>query len=166
MKRRFDFGSMSLSLLSALDTPDGVDETLELSEPVERDGIAIVERRSTLWERAWLELHRRGEQLEVHTCVAGRGALTEVRLLGGRSALGSGAPLGRMYSGTRANTVFSPNPEDGAAPFRPVGEGAVSGAVGEGEPGRARWLFTPAPLYCRFTDVYKFAAILRRNAKV
>jgi hypothetical protein len=153
MKRRWDFASLSLSLLSELDTTDGVDETLELSEPVERDGTIVVERRSTLWDRAWLELHRAGDALDVHTCVAGRGALTEVRLLGGRSALPDGAPLGRMLTGTRAKTLFSPNPEDGAAPFRPVGEGAVTGVVGEGEPGRARWLFTPAPLYWCLEDV-------------
>ena len=93
MKRRYDFASMSLSLLAGLDTTDGVDETLELSEPVERDGVIVVERRSTLWERAWLELRRAGDALDVHTCVAGRGALAEVRLLGGRSALPDGAPL-------------------------------------------------------------------------
>jgi len=151
--RRHAFASMSLSLLAALDTTDGVDETLELSEPVEQGDTIVVERRSTAWERAWLELRADGDALEVHTCVAGRGALTEVRLLGGRSALADGAPLGRTYSGTSAKTLFSPNPEDGAAPFRPVGEGAVTGVVGEGEPGRARWLFTPAPLYWCFEDV-------------
>jgi hypothetical protein len=152
-RRRHDFASMSLSLLAALDTTDGVDETLELSEPVERGDTIVVERRSTVWERAWLELRADGDALEVRTCVVGNGALTEVRLLGGRSALADGAPLGRTYSGTRAKTLFSPNPEDGAAPFRPVGEGAVTGVVGEGEPGRARWLFTPAPLYWCFEDV-------------
>jgi len=151
--RRHRFASMSLSLLAALDTTDGPDETLELSKPVEQGDTTVVERRSTVWERAWLELRSDGDTLEVHTCVAGRGALTEVRLLGGRSALANGAPLGRMYSGTRAQTLFSPNPEDGAAPFRRVGEGAVTGVVGEGEPGRARWLFTPAPLYWCFEDV-------------
>ena len=151
--RRHAFASMSLSLLAALDTTDGVDETLELSEPVEQGDAIVVERRSTVWERAWLELRADGDALEVHTCVAGRGALTEVRLLGGRSALADGAPLGRTYTGTSAKTLFSPNPEDGAAPFRPVGEGAVTGVVGEGEPGRARWLFTPAPLYWCFEDV-------------
>jgi hypothetical protein len=87
-----------------------------------------------------------GDALEVHTCVRGSGALTDVRLLGGRSAI-AGAPLGRMLSGHHRPTLFSPNPEDGAAPFRAAAEGAVTGVVGEGEPGRARWLFTPAPLY-------------------
>jgi hypothetical protein len=150
-KRRYDFAGLSLSLLSALDTSDGVDETLEVAEPREEDGAIVVERRSTLWERAWLELRQVGDALEVHTCVTGRGRLTDVRLLGGRSAI-AGSPLGRMLSGTRLPTLFSPNPEDGAAPFRPAAAGAVTGVVGEGEPGRARWLFTPAPLYWALGD--------------
>jgi hypothetical protein len=146
--RRIDLsGLVSLSLLSALDTTAGVDETLEVLPPeVRDDGTIVVERRSTLWERAWLELRCLDSAIEVHTCVRGTGALATVRLLGGTSTI-AGAPLGRMLSGTSLPTLFSPNPEDGAAPFRPVSAGAVTGVVGEGEPGRARWLFTPAPLY-------------------
>ena len=144
--RRHDFAGLSLSLLSALDTTDGVDETLELLAAREEGDALVVERVSSLWDRAWLELRRVGDALEVHTCVRGRGALTEVQLLGGRSAI-PGAPLGRMLSGSHASTLFSPNPEDGAAPFRPAAAGAVTGVVGEGEPGRARWLYTPAPLF-------------------
>jgi len=144
--RRHDFAGLSLSVLSALDTTDGIDETLEVVAAREEDGALVVERVSSLWDRAWLELRRVGEALEVHTCVRGRGALTEVQLLGGRSAIPT-APLGRLLSGSRFPTLFSPNPEDGAAPFRPAAAGAVTGVVGEGEPGRARWLFTPAPLY-------------------
>jgi len=144
--RRHDFAGLSLSLLSALDTTDGVDETLELLDARDEGDVLVVERVSSLWERAWLELRRVGDALEVHTCVRGRGALAEVQLLGGRSATPNG-PLGRMLSGSRLPTLFSPNPEDGAAPFRPASESAVIGVVGEGEPGRARWLFTPAPLF-------------------
>ena len=149
--RRYEYEGLSLSLLSALDTTDGVDETLEVLKPETRGDVTVVERRSTLWERAWLELHALDGALEVHTCVQGRGALTDVRLLGGRSAI-AGAPLGRMLSGSQLPTLFSPNPEDGAQPFRAAAEGAVTGVVGEGEPGRARWLFTPAPLYWALGD--------------
>jgi len=151
--RRYDLdGLLSLSLFSALDTTDRVDETLELSEPVERDGTIVVERRSTLWDRAWLELRPTGTCVEVHTVVQGRGALTDVRLLGGRSALAGGAPLGKQVSGTRLPRLFSPNPEDGLAPVRAATEGSVIGVVGEGEPGRGRWLFTPAPLFWALGD--------------
>lgn len=136
-------GVLSLSLLSAFDTVDGVDETLELGEL--RDG--VVERSSTLWERAWLELREVEGGLEVQACVRGRGSLTNVTLLGGRSALGDGAPLGRTWSGTELTELFSPSPEDGLPPLRSVAAGATVGVVGEGEPGRGRWLFSPAPLY-------------------
>jgi hypothetical protein len=152
MGRRYDVdGLLTLSLLSALDTVDGVDETLEVLEPREEGTKIVVERRSTLWERAWLELHRVGDQLEVHTCVRGGGALTGVRLLGGRSTI-AGAPLGRMLSGTSLPQLFSPNPEDGLAPIRDASAGAVTGVLGEGEPGRARWFFTPAPLFWALGD--------------
>ena len=152
--RRIDVsGLLTLSLLSALDTVAGVDETLEVLPPeVRDDGTIVVERRSTLWDRAWLELRCLDSGIEVHTCVRGAGDLTTVRLLGGTSAIAAGAPLGRMLSGTSLPTLFSPNPEDGAAPLRPASEGAVSGVLGEGEPGRARWLFTPAPLYWALGD--------------
>jgi hypothetical protein len=150
-ERRHDFGGVSLSLLSALDTTDGVDETLELLDAREEGGTIVVERVSSLWDEAWLELRRAGDALEVHTCVRGRGALTDVRLLGGRSTI-PGTALGTLLSGSDHPTLFSPNPEDGAPPFRPAAEGAVTGVVGEGAPGRARWLFTPAPLFWALGD--------------
>ena len=145
--RRVELSSLlSLSLLSAVDRADGIDETLSVSAPEVRDEAIVVERRSTLWERAWLEVRCLETCVEVHTCVHGRGSITDVRLLGGRSLI-PGAPLGRTVSGTRLPKLFSPNPEDGLASSRNVGEGAVIGVAGDGEPGRGRWLFTPAPLY-------------------
>ena len=151
MRHRYEFGGLALSLLSALDTVEGPDETLELLDARDDGDALVVERVSSRWDRAWLELRRDGEALEVHTCVEGRGTLAGVRLLGGRSAI-PGRPLGDVLSGTTLPTLFSPNPEDGAAPFRPAAEGAVIGVVGEGEPGRARWLFTPAPLFWAVGD--------------
>jgi hypothetical protein len=149
--RRIDLSSwLSLSVLSAVDRDNGIDETLEVSAPDVRDGTIVVERRSTLWERAWLELRCLDTCVEVHTCVRGRGAITDVRLLGGRSLI-PGAPLGQTFSGTRLQTLFTPNPEDGVAPTRPIG-GAVIGVAGDGEPGRGHWLFTPAPLYFALGD--------------
>jgi hypothetical protein len=150
--RRIELGSvLSLSLLSELDTTEGADETLAVLAPEVRDGAIVVERRSTSWDRAWVELRCLEGAIEVHTCVRGRGALTNVRLLGGRSVIPD-APLGRIVSGTSLPSLFSPNPEDGALPLRGVAEGAVTGVVGGGEPGRARWLFTPAPLYFALGD--------------
>jgi hypothetical protein len=150
--RRLELSSLlSLSLLSAVDRADGVDETLAVGAPEVRDATITVERRSTLWERAWLELRCLETCVEVHTCVRGRGAITGVRLLGGRSLI-PGSPLGRTLSGTRLHTLFTPNPEDGVAPTRAVDEGAVIGVAGDSEPGRGHWLFTPAPLYFALGD--------------
>jgi hypothetical protein len=76
----------------------------------------------------------------------GRGELADVRLLGGRSLIPA-APLGWTPSGSSLGTLFTPNPEDGLEPQRDVRQGAVVGVLGDSQPGRARWLFTPAPLY-------------------
>jgi hypothetical protein len=141
----------SLSLLAALDTIAAPDETLAIEAPREEGGVTIVERRSTVWDRAWTELRLRDGALEIQSCVSGHGALAEVRLLGGRSAI-AGAPLGLLVSGTDLRTLFNPSPEDDLAPERPVREGAANGVLGDGEPGRGRWLFTPAPLYLAFGD--------------
>src|SRR5207244_1859937 len=51
-----------------------------------------------------------------------------------------------LPSGSRLRTLFSPNPED-PLPEGDAGERAVIGVVGDGEPGRGHWFFTPAPLY-------------------
>jgi hypothetical protein len=137
---------VSLSLLAALDTTDAVDETLAVSPPQVDGSTIVVERRSTLWERAWLELRCLDHAVEVHTCVQGRGDLADVLLLGGRSLV-PGAPLGQMPSGTPAQRLFSPNPEERLEPERDLQYGTRIGVHGDGEPGRQRWLFTPAPLY-------------------
>ena len=142
---------LTLSLLAALDTVDAVDETLAVSPAERRDATFVVERRSTLWERAWLELRCLDTCIEVQSFVRGRGAIADVRLLGGRSLI-RGAPLGHASSRTPLPTLFTPNPEDGAGHVRPVAEGTAIGVVGDGEPGRGRWLFTPAPLYIALGD--------------
>jgi hypothetical protein len=141
----------SLSLLAGFDRTDALDETLSI-EPKREDGdMIVVERRSTIWERAWTELRLRGDALEIQSGVAGSGSLSQVRLLGGRSAI-PGAPLGLLLSGSELRSLFSPSPEDDLAPVRASREGAANGVIGDGEPGRGRWLFTPAPLYLAFGD--------------
>jgi hypothetical protein len=142
---------LMLSLLSAVDRTDGADETIELGTPELRGGTIVVERRSTLWDRAWLEIRCLDTALEVHTCVRGRGALTDVRLLGGRSLI-AGAPLGLMTSWTPSPKLFSPNPEDMLDPIRDARLGTSIGVLGDGEAGRARWCFSPAPLYVALGD--------------
>jgi hypothetical protein len=150
--RRVDLDRLlSLSLLAALDTTGGVDETLAVGEPQVDGARVVIERESTLWERAWLELRPVDGALELHTVVSGRGDLTTVRLLGGRSLI-AGAPLGLLPSGTPLRRLFWPAPEDGLEPVRDLREGGANGVLGDGEPGRGRWLFTPAPLYLALGD--------------
>ena len=84
--------------------------------------------------------------LEVHTNVRGAGALDTVRLLAGRSLL-PGHPNGLLPSGTAFTTLFTPNPDDPERIVRPAAEPAVIGVVGDSDPGRGHWFFTPAPLY-------------------
>jgi hypothetical protein len=135
---------LTLSLLSALDTAAQTDETLELSAPRLDGRVLEVARSSTAWDRAGLTIDCRDDELEARAWVEGRGALTDVRLLGGR-LIAPGAPTGPMATGL--TTLFTPNPEDALPRLRGANEGAVIGVVGDGDPGRGHWLFSPAPLF-------------------
>jgi hypothetical protein len=137
---------LSLRPLSAFDTTDGPDETLAVEAPRElRPGVIKIERRSTRWEHASLRLVCTDDAVEVVATVRGRGRLTDVHLLGGRSAI-PGQPTGFMPSGSGFRTLFSPNPGDPGRLVQPAGESAVVGVSGDGQPGRGHWFFTPAPL--------------------
>ena len=140
---------LTLRPLAALDRVDGHDETLSVAPPQLVDGAVHVERRSTLWERARTSFTCTEHQVELRTHVTGRGDLTDVRLLAGRSLLPR-RPHGLLPSGSSFRTLFSPNPADTRL-VRPAAEAAVIGVVGDGELGRGHWLFTPAPLYLALT---------------
>jgi hypothetical protein len=131
--------------LAALDTADGADETLGASARREGEATFVVERRSTRWARATTTLVCGSDTIDVRTRVTGRGDLTDVHLLAARSAIG-GRPLGFLPSGSTFRTLFSPSPDEPARLVRPASERAAIGVVGDSEPGRRRWLFTPAPL--------------------
>jgi hypothetical protein len=49
--------------------------------------------------------------------------------------------------------VFSPNPDDPERIERSASETLAIGVVGDSEPGRGRWFFTPAPLYLQLGGV-------------
>ncbi len=140
---------LTLRPLAALDRVDALDETLSVAPPRLTDGVVHVERRSTLWERAATSFACTENQIELRTHVTGRGDLTDVHLLAGRSLL-PGKPHGLMPSGSSFRTLFTPNPADTRL-VRPAAEAAVIGVVGDGEAGRGHWLFTPAPLYLALT---------------
>lgn len=141
----------ALRPLAALDTVAGPDETLEIGEPVLVDERTFeVPRRSTVWEGAAVRFTCTDEALEIESTVRGRGTLDEVRLLGGRSLMPA-QPMGFLPSGSGFRTLFTPAPSEPPRLVRGAGEAALNGVVGDGAPGRGRWLFTPAPLLFAFT---------------
>lgn len=137
---------LSLRLLSAFDTTEGPDETLAVEAPRPlRPGVIEIERRSTRWKHASIRLVCTNDGVDILAAVRGRGDLTDVHLLGGRSVI-PGRPTGFMPSGSWLRTLFSPNPGDPGRLVRSAGESAVVGVSGDGQPGRGHWFFTPAPL--------------------
>ena len=139
-----------MSLLSAFDRIDAVDETLAVD--VREDGATFeIERRSTIWSRAGAIVERRADSIAVRTWVEGEGRLREVHLLGGRS-IAPGA-TGFFPSGTDARRLFTPNPGDPGRLQLRAGERAVIGVSGDGAPGRGNWFFTPAPLFLALDEL-------------
>ncbi len=137
----------TLRLLAALDATDAADETLEIAAPEVEEGPrprVHVRRRSTRWDDACLTLELGEADVEVFATARGRGRLSEVTLLGGRS-VGPG-PTGRLPSGRDFTVLVSPNPGDPARLVQSAAEPASIGVVGDAEPGRGQWFFTPAPL--------------------
>ena len=132
-----------LSLLSAFDRICGIDETLALETQFDGDTL-VVDRQSTLWDRAGARVICGDDRIEVRSWVEGTGRVGDVHLLGGRSV----APgrTGFLPSGTEAKTLLTPNPGDPRKLSLLAGESAVIGVSGDGAPGRGHWFFTPAPL--------------------
>lgn len=139
---------LTLRPLSAFDRTDGVDETLAVSAPRLVEGRIVIERRSTVWDRAEVSIDCTDTQIALRATVVGRGDLTDVNLLAARSLLPE-KPTGLLPSGYAIpglSKLFCPNPAH-ATGVRPVFEPAMIGVTGDGEPGRHHWFFTPAPLY-------------------
>jgi hypothetical protein len=136
----------TLRLSAAVDRADARDETLGISQPVVDGETIEIGRRSTIWERAGLTITCHDDHLGLQAWVAGEGAVTDVHLLAGRSLV-PGEVNGYIPSGSAFRTLFTPNPSGASPPVRPAAEGAVIGVLGDSEPGRQHWLFTPAPLF-------------------
>jgi hypothetical protein len=135
---------------AALDTTAAVDETLSLSPPRAVDGGIELERRSTVWERATTTFVCGDDTIEVRTRVTGRGALTDVHLLGFRALFPDG-PTGFQSTISNFRSLFSPSPGDAARIVRPASERTGIGVTGDGALGRGHYFFTPAPLYLALT---------------
>jgi hypothetical protein len=135
----------TLRLFAAVDRVDAPDETLSL-EGAHVDGDTIeIRRRSTAWDDAGLTLRCLDDRIEIQAWVQGEGVLADVHLLGGRSLI-PGQVIGYLPSGSAFRALFTPNPSGRLGPVRSAAEGAVIGVIGDSEPGREHWLFTPAPL--------------------
>jgi hypothetical protein len=138
---------------AAFDSTDGTDETLEVEPPRLLDGGGArieIRRRSTRWAEAGTTIECSDGSVELRSWVVGRGRLTDVRLLGLRSSL-PGRPSGVLPSGSSFRTLFSPNPGDPGLILRSAAEPAAIGIVGDSQPGRGHWFFSPAPLFLALT---------------
>lgn len=141
---------LQLSLLSAFDRVDSVDETLLVETKFDGETIEV-DRRSSIWDRAGMTIHCRPDCIEVHSWVEGEGPLRTVHLLGGRSI--APGPTGFFPSGTAAKRLFTPSPGDPGRLELDAGERTVIGVSGDAVPGRGHWFFTPAPLFVALDDV-------------
>lgn len=148
---RATLGKLTLRPHAAFDTVEAPDETLEVLPPRVEGERIVLERRSTVWDRAVTTITRAEGQVELRFEVHGRGTLADVNLLALRSLLPD-RPTGLLpsgYSVGELTKLYCPNPAH-ATGIRPIVEPAVIGVTGDGDPGRHHWFFTPAPLYLAF----------------
>lgn len=150
-----------LSLLAAVDTTTGPDETTTVGAPeVRTDGddvVVVVTSGSTRWERRTTTLRCRPTHAELAVEVEGRAGddgapvtapdmlVTDVTVLGGTATLPSGA-AGAFRSAIRFAGVFVPAATEPVRLVRPAGVPAVLGVVGDAAPGRLSAVFSPPPL--------------------
>jgi hypothetical protein len=149
-----------LSLLASVDRVGAADESLDVGAPTVHapDGSAVgsapadlphVEVRldcaSTAWDRRRVTLRCAPDRLELEVEVAGAGAVTDVRLLGGRAVLPSGA-AGTFRSSVEYRSVLVPTPTEPVDLVRPATSAATLGVVGDASPGRLHAVFSPPPL--------------------
>ncbi|GIG26686.1 hypothetical protein [Cellulomonas denverensis] len=149
-----------LSLLASVDRVGAVDESAEVgaptvhpldpsADPTDPGRVAAVEIRSaatsTAWRRRETRLRCLPDRLELTVEVEGEGLLTDVRLLGGRALLASGA-CGMFRSSIDHASVFVPTPTEPVDLVRPAASPATLGVLGDAAPGRLHAVFSPPPL--------------------
>jgi hypothetical protein len=138
---------LSLSLLASFDTTEAGDETFSFDTRTEGDTIVLT-RSTAAWERAGVTLTCGERSLELRAWVEGRGRLTDVHLLGGRSV--AGPATGLFRTGTSFARLFSAAPADPGALETSAGTEVALGVNGDGELGRGHWFSTPPPLALAF----------------
>jgi hypothetical protein len=104
---------------------------------------------STAWSARSLLLRCFEDRIELRVRVTGAGTLGEVRLLGGRAMLPSGA-CGTFRSSIEYASVFVPAPTEPVQVVRPASAGAALGIVGDATAGRLNAVFSPPPLCFAF----------------
>jgi hypothetical protein len=149
-----------LSLLASVDRVGVADESLEVgvptvhpgggdavgSDPVDAETAEVrFECTSTAWRRRMVVLRCLPDRLELTVEVEGDGALTDVRVLGGRAVLANGAS-GTFRSSIEYRSVFVPTPTEPVDLVRPAASAATLGVVGDASPGRLHAVFSPPPL--------------------
>jgi hypothetical protein len=139
-----------LSLAGAVDTVTRRDETVSIEGPKTTEGPDLLHLTWRIGSAAWptkrLVMECRESDLAIRLEVTGRGAVSEVTLLGGRGSVPPGAS-GPLWSRAAFRTVFSPAPSDPARIVQPAPESRDNSVSGGAEPGRAGWFFTPAPFW-------------------
>ncbi|GAA3773881.1 hypothetical protein GCM10022225_71900 [Plantactinospora mayteni] len=146
-----------LSLLASVDRTDLPDESYDIGEPRVSpgrcDGEDVVEIevacRSTAWSAKSVLLRCFEDRIEVTARVEGTGTLGEVRLLGGRAFLSSGA-CGTFRSSVGFASVFNPTPTEPIQVVRAASAGVALGIVGDASAGRLHGIFSPPPLCLAF----------------
>jgi hypothetical protein len=139
---------LTLCLLASFDRVGAADDTTSFEATTGDDNTITLRRVSSAWDDAGVTLRCGEGALELRAWVEGRGRLTDVHLLGGRSV--ADAKTGLHRTGTSFSALYSPNPGDPAKLVRAATEEAVLGVSGDGELGRGHWFFTPPPLFVAF----------------
>jgi len=142
-----------LSLLADVDSTETVDESYDVgAAELNRHRVGdsdvldvTVPTRSSAWRQKSVQLRCFEQRLELRVRVEGSGTLADVRMLGGRAVLPSGA-CGTFRSSINFASVFVPTPTEPVQVVRPAFAAATLGIVGDASPGRLHGIFSPPPL--------------------
>ncbi|MCA0294476.1 MAG: hypothetical protein LCH96_04005 [Actinobacteria bacterium] len=145
-----------LSLVSSVDTSDGVDETMPSTDRTTvrtaPDEVVFTRRRaSTVWSTAEVRLRCTDSGIDLQVVVDAERPLplADVTLAGGRMVRANGA-AGDFRSRIGFASVFVPAPTEPVQVLRPAATPARLGVVGDADAGRLHGIFSPPPLVLGF----------------
>ncbi|HEY6957903.1 MAG TPA: hypothetical protein VI814_03680 [Candidatus Limnocylindria bacterium] len=143
---------LELALAADLDTLSALDVTTAVRIRSVIGDTVVVETSGGPWRRKTIRLECARDELVVRTEIEGDGALTTVRLLGGRSTAWRRLGAGRVRSRSRGAGLFSPSPSLPERVVQSASASAVIEASGASSPARGHWFFTPPPFLFAFAD--------------